>query len=84
MNVLKIGNQVDSIPVYTKYGRFVGHEPLYNRLPFENLTIQQTKNTIVQCSVCRGKGKMIHRVAGGYGILNNCPHCEGKKIMWAV
>jgi len=81
LNNLKYGNQVDSIPVYNKYGRFVGHEPLYRKLPFKDFSILHTKNTIAVCSVCRGKGKIIHKVAGGYGIVNDCPHCNGTRVM---
>jgi len=84
LNNLKVGNPVSSIPVYDKYGRYLGLEPLYQPLSFNKLTIQQTKNTWVRCSVCRGRGKIIHRVAGGYGIVNDCPHCEGTKVMKSI
>jgi len=84
LNNLKVGNPVDYLQTYDKYGRDMGLEPLYKPLAFNKLTISQTKNTIVTCRVCRGRGKIIHKVAGGYGIVNDCPHCNGTKVMKAV
>jgi len=77
------GNQIGWMPVRTARGIFLRWEPMYEKKPLKDLTIASTINTIVQCRVCSGAGRIGNMNFEGV-IETKCPKCLGTGKMKSV
>jgi len=59
-------------------------EPVYEKRPFQEMTIASTLNTTVTCRVCMGKGKVLNKPQRGITKESLCGKCNGSGKMISV